>query len=53
MQVEVNVPEVFNIVKEVGNAPEKLFDMMRLDLREMAGDTLSVLMEWELTIHLG
>jgi putative transposase len=53
MQMEVTVPEVFNVFKEIGNAPEKLFDMMRLDLREMAGDTLSVLMEWELTIHLG
>lgn len=25
---------------------------MRLDLREIAGDTLSALMEWELTLHL-
>lgn len=53
MQLEVNVPEVFNIFKEIGAAPEKLFEMMRLDLREMAGDTLTALMEWELTLHLG
>jgi putative transposase len=53
MQLEVNVPEVFNVFKEIGHNPEKLFDMMRLDLREMAGNTLSVLMEWELTLHLG
>jgi hypothetical protein len=26
---------------------------MRLDRREMAGDTLSALLEWELTLHLG
>jgi putative transposase len=53
MQLEVTVPEVFNIFKEISEAPEKLFDMMRLDLREMAGDTLTALMEWELTLHLG
>lgn len=53
MQLEVNVPEVFNIFKEIGAAPEKLFEMMRLDFREMAGDTLTAMMEWELTVHLG
>lgn len=53
MQLEVNVPEVFNIFKEIGAAPEKLFEMMRLDLQERAGDTLTALMEWELTLHQG
>jgi putative transposase len=53
MQLEVNVPEVFKIFKEICVAPEKLFDMMRLDLREIAGNYLTALMEWELTVHLG
>ena len=53
MQLEVTVPEVFNIFKEISEAPEKLVDLMRLDLREMAGDTLTALMAGELTLHLG
>lgn len=53
MSLEINVPEVFEVFKEICVAPEKLFDMMRLDLREIAGNYLTALMEWELTIHLG
>lgn len=53
MKLEVKVPEVFEVFKEICVAPEKLFDMMRLDLREIAGNYLTALMEWELTIHLG
>jgi putative transposase len=53
MQLEVNVPEVVKVIKEICVSPEKLFEMMRLDLREIAGNYLSVLMEWELTVHLG
>ena len=53
MNLEVNVPEVVKVFKEICVAPEKLFDMMRLDLKEIAGNYLTALMEWELTIHLG
>lgn len=53
MQLEVTVPEVFEVFKEICVAPEKLFEMMRLDLRGLAGEYLTALMEWELTIHLG
>lgn len=53
MNLEVNVPEVFEVFKEICAAPEKLFDMMRLNLKEIAGNYLTGLMEWELTIHLG
>lgn len=53
MQLEVTVPEVFEVFKEICVSPEKLFEMMRLDLRELAGEYLTALMEWELTIHLG
>jgi putative transposase len=53
VSLEINVPEVFEVFKEICAAPEKLFDMMRLDLREIAGNYLTALMEWELTIHLG
>jgi len=53
VNLEVNVPEVFEVFKEICATPEKLFDMMRLDLKEIAGNHLTALMEWELTIHLG
>jgi len=53
MQPEVTVPEVFNVFKEISEAPEKLFDMLRLDLRGMAGDCLTVLEEWGAVIHVG
>jgi putative transposase len=53
MQLEVTVPEVLEVFKEISAAPEKLFEMMRLDLRQMAGEALTALMEWELTIHVG
>ncbi len=53
MQLEVTVPEVFEVFKEISAPPEKLFEMMRLDLRKMAGEALTALMEWELTIHVG
>jgi putative transposase len=53
MELEITVPEVLEVFKEISAAPEKLFELMRLDLREMAGGTLTALMEWELTVHLG
>ena len=53
MHLEVTVPEVFEVFKEICLSPEKLFEMMRLNLRELAGEYLTALMEWELTIHLG
>ena len=53
MKLEINVPEVFEVIKEICAAPEKLFDMMRLNLKEIAGNYLTGLMEWEMTIHLG
>jgi putative transposase len=53
MKIEVNVPEVVELFKEIQKTPEKLFEMMRLDIREIAGEYLSSLMEAELTIHLG
>ena len=42
MGLEANVPEVFNTFKEIGAAPEKLFEMMRLDLREKVGHALNL-----------
>jgi putative transposase len=53
MKLEVSVPEVVELFNEIQQAPEKLFEMMRLDIRKIAGEYLSSLMDAELTIHLG
>ncbi|MGD9032499.1 MAG: IS256 family transposase [Desulfobacteraceae bacterium] len=53
MNVEITVPEVVEIFKEIQAVPEKLFEMMRLDIRKIAGDYLSALMASELSAHLG
>jgi putative transposase len=53
MKIEASVPEVVELFKEIQKTPEKLFEMMRLDIREIAGEYLSSLMDAELTIHLG
>jgi len=52
MKIDVNVTEVIELFKEIQVAPEKLFEIMRLDIRKIAGDYLSSLMESELAIHL-
>ena len=33
MELEITVPEVLEVFKEISAAPEKLFELMRLDLR--------------------
>ena len=53
MKVEVSVPEVVNIFKEIQKGPEKLFEMIRVDMREAVGEYLSKLMDTELTRFLG
>jgi len=53
VNVEISIPEVIELVNEIYLAPEKLFEMMRLDLRKAAAADLSALLDQELTIHLG
>ena len=53
MKVEISVPEVVNIFKEIEKQPEKLFDMIRCDIRETVGDYLTAMMNAELTHFLG
>ncbi len=53
MKVEINVPEVVNLFKEIQQKPEKLFEMIRMDIRESVGQYLSHLMDMELTHFLG
>jgi len=53
MKVEVNVPEVVSLFKEIQKQPEKLFEMVRMDIRETVGQYLSHLMDMELDHFLG
>jgi len=53
MKIEISVPEVVNIFKEIQQQPEKLFEMIRVDIRQSVGKYLSEFMEIELTRFLG
>jgi putative transposase len=53
MKIEISVPEVVSIFKEIQEQPEKLYEMIRVDIRENVGQYLSKLMETELTHFLG
>jgi len=53
MKLEISVPEVVNIFKEIKEQPEQLYEMIRADIRETIGQYLSRLMDAELTHFLG
>lgn len=53
MKVEINVPEVISLFKEIQCQPGKLFEMIRMDVREAVGRYLSSLIDMELTHFLG
>jgi putative transposase len=53
MKVEISVPEVVSIFKEIQEQPEKLFEMVRFDIRETVGEYLTAMMNAELTHFLG
>lgn len=53
MKVEVSVPEVVEMFNEIQTQPEKLFQMIRDDIRETVGSYLSGLMDIDLTRFLG
>jgi putative transposase len=53
MKVEISIPEVVSIFKEIQTEPEKVFEMIRLDVREMVGRYLTEIMDAELTYFLG
>lgn len=53
MKVEVSVPEVVSLFKEIHGQPEKLFEMIRVDVKETVGQYLTSMMEAELTSFLG
>ena len=53
MKVEISVPEVVSIFKEIQEQPERIFEMIRIEIRENVGEYLSKLMDVELTHFLG
>ncbi len=52
MKVEISVPEVVSIFKEIQEQPEKIFEMIRVEVRENVGEYLSKLMDLERTRFL-
>jgi putative transposase len=53
MKIEISVPEVVCVFKEIQTQPEKLFEMIRLDVRKVVGKYLSEMMNAEPTHFLG
>ena len=52
MQIEISVPEIIEVFKEIQAAPEKLFEMIRFNVQEEVGNYLNQLMNLELTQFL-
>ena len=53
MKIEISVPEVMNMIKEIQTKPEQIFEMIRVDIRKNVGAYISELMQTELTHFLG
>ena len=53
MKMEVTISEIAEIFKEIQERPGQLFDMIRLDIREVVGKYLTAMMNAELTHYLG
>ena len=52
MKLEISVPEDVEMFKEIQECPEKIFEMIRVDMRETVGQYLTQLMRAELTTFL-
>ncbi|HUT69507.1 MAG TPA: IS256 family transposase [Desulfatiglandales bacterium] len=52
MKVEISVPEIVAIFKEIQEQPERIFEMIRVEIRENVGEYLSKLMDMERTQFL-
>lgn len=53
VKAQSTVPEVRELFKSVMAEPSRLFEMMEFDMREIAERTLSEMLQYELTLHLG
>jgi putative transposase len=53
MRLEITVPEVRDLIKEIQQRPEDLFEVIRVNVKERVGEYLSELMDLELSHFLG
>lgn len=53
MQINLSVPEFKQLCKSIQKKPERLFKMMRQEIRETTGQYLSELIQVELSHFLG
>lgn len=53
IKAETNVPETREVFKSILDRPEKLFEMMAFDMKEIAERALSAMLKQELTHFLG
>ena len=53
MKVEISIPEVVSIFKEIQQQPENIFEMIRVEIKESVGQYRSKLMDLERTEFLG
>lgn len=53
MKLDVSVAEAVDLIKEIREQPEGLFEMIRVNVKESVGQYLSELMETELSGFLG
>ena len=53
MKIEGSVPELVAAFKEIQKQPEEIFEMIRLDVREIVGNYMTSMMNAELTHFLG
>jgi len=53
MKLEVSVPEIVEVFKEIQKQPEQIFEMIRMDVRAIVGDYMTAMMNAELTHFLG
>ena len=53
MKVEISLPEVVNLFKEIQEHPESFFEMIRVDVRESVDQCLTKMMDLELTQFFG
>jgi len=53
MKLEISVPEIVSVFKEIKQQPDRIYEMIRTEVRENVGQYLSRLMDTELTHFLG
>jgi len=53
MKLEVSVTEAVELINQIREQPESLFEMIRSDVKQTVGQYLSTLMDMELSVFLG